>query len=95
MELFADVVMAPGGIIAWIVVGLLAGWIAGKLMSGRGYGVFSDIVLGLVGAMVGGFLSGFFMHGAVGFGQSTLIAAFGACVLIAIARALSPTRTRI
>ncbi len=46
------------GFIAWIVVGLVAGWLAGQLMKGGGYGVVVDIVLGLLGGVVGGWLFG-------------------------------------
>ena len=45
------------GFIAWIVVGLIAGWLTGKIMKGSGYGFFVDILLGLAGAMVGGFIA--------------------------------------
>ena len=44
-------------IIAWIVVGLIAGWLAGMVMKGGGYGVVGDIIVGIVGALVGGFLA--------------------------------------
>ena len=90
MTLLADVVLNPGGIISWIVVGLIAGWLAGSIMRGRGYGMGADIILGLIGAMVGGFLSGFFIHGSAGFLGSILIAVLGACVLIALVRTISP-----
>ena len=43
------------GIIFWILVGLIAGWLTGKIMKGSGYGFFVDIILGMAGAMVGGF----------------------------------------
>lgn len=92
MFLIADVALNPGGIIAWIVVGLIAGWLAGVAMKGGGYGIGADIILGLVGAMVGGFLSGFFIQGDAGFVGSIVIAAIGACVLIALARALGGGR---
>ena len=42
----------PGGIIAWLIVGLIAGWLAGLFMRGRGYGMVWDIILGLIGAFV-------------------------------------------
>ncbi len=42
----------------WILVGLIAGWATGKIMKGGGYGFFADIALGIVGALVGGFLAG-------------------------------------
>ena len=41
-------------ILWWIIVGIIAGWITGKLMSGGGYGVFMDMVIGIVGAVIGG-----------------------------------------
>src|SRR6266481_930595 len=44
-------VLEPGGIIAWIVVGLIAGWLTGKVMKGAGYGAFRDIILGLLGGL--------------------------------------------
>ena len=43
-------------ILWWIVVGLIAGWITGKLMKGSGYGALMDIVIGIVGAIIGGFI---------------------------------------
>lgn len=43
------------GILAWIIVGLIAGWLAGAVMKGRGYGILGDMLLGIVGAVVGGF----------------------------------------
>ena len=46
-------VLEPGGIIAWIVVGLIAGWLTGKVVRGGGYGVLRDIILGIVGAFIG------------------------------------------
>jgi uncharacterized membrane protein YeaQ/YmgE (transglycosylase-associated protein family) len=44
------------GIISWIVLGLIAGWIASKIVGGSGQGIFLDIALGIVGALVGGFI---------------------------------------
>jgi len=46
----------PNGIIAWLFLGLLAGWLAGKLSRGRGFGCITDIVLGLIGSVVGGWV---------------------------------------
>ena len=46
------------GFIYWIVVGLIAGWLAGRVMKGGGYGVLVDILLGIVGGIVGGWLFG-------------------------------------
>ena len=89
----ADLVLTPGSVIAWLVVGLVSGWLAGMVMKGGGYGVLGDIVVGLIGALVGGFLVGFFVQGAAQFWGSILVSFIGACVLIAIVRALSGPRT--
>jgi uncharacterized membrane protein YeaQ/YmgE (transglycosylase-associated protein family) len=75
-------------IIAWILLGLVAGWLAGQFMRGGGYGIIGDIVLGIVGALVGGFLSSTLLGVDVtGFNLvSVLIAFVGAVIVIAIAR---------
>ena len=44
----AELVLSPGGVISWIVMGLIAGWLAGLTMSGRGYGILRDTLLGLL-----------------------------------------------
>lgn len=83
------------GILAWIVLGLVAGWLAGLLVKGSGYGIVGDIVLGIVGALVGGFISSTVMGWDVtGFNLSSiLIATLGAIVVIMIARAVSGRRS--
>ena len=54
----------PGGLIAWLVVGLIAGWLAGQFMRGGGYGLVGDIVLGILGALIGGFIFGLLLPGS-------------------------------
>lgn len=78
-----------GGLLWWIVVGLIAGWLAGKVMRGGGYGVLVDIVLGILGAIVGGWLFGA-LHIFVGYGLigSILVAFVGAVILVWITRLL-------
>jgi uncharacterized membrane protein YeaQ/YmgE (transglycosylase-associated protein family) len=70
-----------GGLIWWCVVGLVAGWLAGKVMKGGGYGVAMDIVLGIVGAIIGGWifgrLGGFPFGGMLG----TIVVAFAGAVI--------------
>lgn len=79
----------PGGIIAWLVVGLIAGWLAGLVMKGGGYGLIGDIVIGIVGAFVGGFVFSLITGGGTaGFWGSIAVAFVGAVILIAIVRAL-------
>lgn len=73
-------------LIWWIVVGLIAGWAAGKIMKGGGYGTLMDIVLGIVGGVVGGWLLGLFGIHAGGLIGSILVAIVGAVFLIWISR---------
>jgi uncharacterized membrane protein YeaQ/YmgE (transglycosylase-associated protein family) len=97
MSSFADVTIPlnPGGLIAWLVVGLIAGWAAGRVMKGAGYGLVGDIVVGLVGAVIGGFLYGLAMPGDTGFWGSIVVAFCGACVLIVVVRYIALKRTRL
>ena len=70
-----------------ILVGLVAGWATGKIMKGSGYGVLTDILLGIAGGIVGAFILrvlGFYSSG--GLISSLLVAMFGAAILVAIAR---------
>jgi uncharacterized membrane protein YeaQ/YmgE (transglycosylase-associated protein family) len=73
-------------LIYWIVVGLIAGWAAGKIMKGGGYGTVMDIVLGVVGAVVGGRLLGFFGIYAGGLIGTIIVAIIGAVFLIWLSR---------
>ena len=73
----------------WLVVGLIAGFLASLVMRGGGYGIVGDIIVGLVGALIGGFLASLLGIGAGGFVGTIIIAFIGAVVLIAILRAVS------
>ena len=95
MCIFAEIHLDPGGIIAWLVVGLIAGWLAGVMMKGSGYGLFGDMIIGLIGAVVGGFLFGLFVPGTTGFIGSIFVAFLGACVLIFILRTFSSGRSNV
>jgi uncharacterized membrane protein YeaQ/YmgE (transglycosylase-associated protein family) len=75
-------------LIWWAVVGLIAGWAAGKIMKGGGYGTVMDIVLGIIGAVVGGRLLGLFGIYAGGFIGTIIVAIIGAVFLIWISRML-------
>lgn len=77
----------PGGIIAWLVVGLIAGWLAGVVVKGGGFGIVGDIVVGIIGAFIGGFaLSALGIGGGAGFIGSILVAFVGAVILIWLLR---------
>jgi uncharacterized membrane protein YeaQ/YmgE (transglycosylase-associated protein family) len=86
----------PGGLIAWLVVGLIAGWLAGQFMKGGGYGAVGDIVLGIIGAFVGGFIFSILLPGSsVGLIGSIVVAFIGAVILIALARAVTGRRAGV
>ena len=77
-----------GGLIYWIVVGLIAGWLAGQVMKGGGYGVVVDIVLGILGGIVGGWVFGALGFQAGGTIAKIIVAFVGAVILVWIARKL-------
>lgn len=78
-----------GGLIWWIIVGLIAGWATGKIMKGSGYGTLTDIVIGIAGAIVGGWLMGLLgFAGSGGMIYTILVAILGAVILTAVVRAL-------
>lgn len=85
------------GLLSWIVVGAIAGWLAGQLVKGTGFGCLGDIVVGVVGGLVGGFLAAqlFNMPDAVnGFNLGSIVVAFlGAVVVIVIVRLLRGGRS--
>ena len=76
-----------GNLLWWCIVGLIAGFLAGKVMKGGGFGVLMDIVIGIVGAMIGGWVFGligiFPSGGLIG---SILVAFVGACILLWLVR---------
>lgn len=86
MATFADIVLEPGGIIAWLVVGLIAGWLAGMVMKGGGFGLAGDMIVGLVGAVIGGLLFGQLTTGTPHLLGTIVVAFVGACILIALVR---------
>jgi uncharacterized membrane protein YeaQ/YmgE (transglycosylase-associated protein family) len=81
--------LEPGGLLAWLVVGLVAGFLAGQVMKGGGYGVIGDILMGIVGAFVGGLVFSFLLPGSsAGLIGSIVVAFIGAVLFIALVRAL-------
>jgi uncharacterized membrane protein YeaQ/YmgE (transglycosylase-associated protein family) len=85
--------LEPGGIIAWLVVGLIAGFLASVVMRGGGYGIIGDIIVGIIGAFIGGLLANFLFPSATfGLVGSIVVAFIGAVILIAILRAVGRGR---
>ena len=84
------------GILAWIVVGLIAGWLASQVMRGGGYGLIGDIIVGIVGAVIGGCLAATLLHmpdAVNGINVTSILVAFvGAVILVGLLRLISPRR---
>src|SRR5258707_15774838 len=83
----ADISLAA--VIWWLIVGLVAGFLASLVMRGGGYGIVGDIVVGLVGALIGGFLASLLGLGSSGLIGTIIVAFIGACILIAILLAVA------
>ncbi|HVS87348.1 MAG TPA: GlsB/YeaQ/YmgE family stress response membrane protein [Candidatus Acidoferrum sp.] len=79
----------PHGFFGWLIIGLIAGWLAGKIARGRGFGCITDIVLGIVGSFIGGWV--FVKLGIFGggFWYSLTAATLGAVILVLIAHLFS------
>ncbi len=80
------------GILTWIIVGAIAGWLAGKVMKGRGFGLLGNVVIGVIGALVGGWLAGTLLNisnAISGFNLQTLLVAFlGSVIVLYVAKLL-------
>ena len=81
------------GLLSWIVVGLIAGWLAGLVVKGGGYGCIGDVIVGVVGGLLGGWIASSFFHMGdpmSGFNlQSILVAFVGAVIFIILLRLIS------
>ncbi len=77
------------GVIGWLLIGLIAGWLAGKIARGRGFGCIADIVLGLVGSFLGGWIFVKLEIFGGGFWYSLAAATLGAVILVSIAHLFS------
>jgi uncharacterized membrane protein YeaQ/YmgE (transglycosylase-associated protein family) len=73
-------------LLAWIITGLIAGWLAGKITRGAGFGVIADILLGIVGAVLGGWIFETLGISVGGFIGNLAAATVGAVVLVSMAR---------
>jgi len=75
------------GIILWLIIGAVAGWLAGKIVEGAGFGLIVDIIVGIVGAFIGGWLAGVLGidigGGLIG---SLIVAVVGAVILLFVLR---------
>ncbi len=76
-------------IIGWILIGLIAGWLSGKVTRGAGFGCLANVILGLIGALLGGWVFSELGIWGGGFLFSLAAATVGAVLLVAIARLLA------
>jgi uncharacterized membrane protein YeaQ/YmgE (transglycosylase-associated protein family) len=87
MHIFA--LYIPQSVIAWVIIGLIAGWLAGTVSRGRGFGCIADIILGMVGAILGGWIFSKLNIPGGGLLYSIAAATVGAVILVAVARIFS------
>jgi len=82
--------------ITWLVIGLIAGWLAGLVMKGSGYGLVGDILVGLLGGVVGAWLFMFVAPSDArdGFVGISIVAVIGAAVFVTLARVLTRRTVR-
>jgi uncharacterized membrane protein YeaQ/YmgE (transglycosylase-associated protein family) len=83
-----------GGLLVWVIVGLVAGFLASRFVKGGGYGLIGDLIVGLLGAVIGGFLIGYFVQGSVGLLGTIVVAFIGAVILLFIVRSVGGRRAR-
>ena len=82
----------PMGMLWFLLIGIAAGWLAGQIMKGGGFGLVGDLIVGVIGALLGGFLFGLFGLSAVGRLGSLVTATVGAIALIALLRVINRPR---
>jgi len=82
-------ITAHRGVIGWLLIGLLAGWLSGKVVRGKGFGCLGNTLLGLIGAVVGGWLFEQLHIETFGFMGSLAAATVGAVVVVALGRAIA------
>ncbi len=74
------------GLIWFLLIGLCAGWLAGKIMRGGGFGLFGDLIVGVIGALLGGWVFSLFGIGSYGLLGELIVATIGALLLLYLVR---------
>lgn len=75
-------------IVSWIISGVVAGWLTGLVIRGRGYGLIGDLVIGLLGGIIGGWLCRFWNFVPTSWISEVIVAFIGGVVLVAVVRVL-------
>jgi uncharacterized membrane protein YeaQ/YmgE (transglycosylase-associated protein family) len=84
--------LSSGGIVAWLAVGLVTGWAAGKVSRGQSFGIIGDLAVGLIGALLGGLIAGLLFDSASDLTWSIVVAFAGSVLLLTVLRVLSRRR---
>jgi uncharacterized membrane protein YeaQ/YmgE (transglycosylase-associated protein family) len=83
--------MEPQGIIIWLIIGAVAGWLAGQIVKGGGFGLVGDIIVGIIGSIIGGWIFGTYVVGVPGIGGAIIGSTIGAVVLLFILKLIRRT----
>lgn len=75
-------------ILLWLISGIVAGWLTGKIMKGSGYGLVGDLIVGVLGGVIGGFVAGLFGLSATSWLGNVIVAVLGGVIFVAIIRTL-------
>jgi uncharacterized membrane protein YeaQ/YmgE (transglycosylase-associated protein family) len=89
MLTLADINLTMSNLLWLLVIGLIAGFLASRVMRGGGFGIVGDIVVGIIGAFLGGWLAGLLGLSSSGLIGTIVVAFIGACILLAIVHAVS------
>ena len=89
---FAAIVLDPAGFAAWIIVGAICAWLAGKMMEAPSYGVLGELFLGVIGGLLGGVAYSLTQAGTPNFWIGLLVGIAGACTLIGAGRVIAAAR---
>jgi uncharacterized membrane protein YeaQ/YmgE (transglycosylase-associated protein family) len=84
--------LTPENLIIWLIIGLIAGSLATRIIGGHSYGCIGNIIVGLIGAVIGGYLGTLLNFGTLHFVGEIIASFIGACILVAVLRLFSGGR---
>jgi uncharacterized membrane protein YeaQ/YmgE (transglycosylase-associated protein family) len=87
-------IVSTVGFLGWLIIGGIAGALAGRVMRGSGFGIIRDIIVGCIGGFLGGLLLGLVVNAQVGLIGTFITAFIGACILLFVIRAFTGGRSR-